>query len=240
MINDKRPRKPEFEKVLTLEELNQEIEKRVNKITEEFNEGFHFVKKCSKSVTVFGSARTLEHEYDYKMARELGYRVAKELGYTVLTGGGPGIMEAANRGAFEAGGRSFGLTIKLPMEQTTNPYLTDHLDFYYFFSRKVSMTFAAEAYVYFPGGFGTLDELFEILTLVQTEKIEKLPIILIGKDYWQDLDKYIKDHLLGGDFEMIDKADLELYTITDDLDEALEIIKNAPIRVGTETNFENK
>lgn len=236
MLNDDRPRKPEFENVLTLKELNQEINKRVNKITEEFTAGFHFIDKCSKSVTIFGSARTLEHEHDYKLAKELGYRISKELGYTIVTGGGPGIMEAANRGAFEAGGPSFGLTIKLPMEQTTNKFLTDHFDFYYFFSRKVSMTFAAEAYVYFPGGFGTLDELFEILTLVQTEKIEKLPIILIGKDYWQDLDKYLKDHLLGGDFEKIDAADLDLYKITDDLDEVLEIIKKAPIRIGTKTN----
>ncbi len=232
--NKIRPRKVAAKEILTLDGLNQEIDKRVNKITEEFSDGFHFVKTRSKSITVFGSARTLEDEKDYIMARELSYRAVKELGYSVVTGGGPGIMEAANRGAFEAGGRSYGLTIKLPMEQVTNKYLTDHLDFRYFFSRKVSMTFAAEAYVYFPGGFGTLDELFEILTLVQTEKIEKLPIILIGKVYWNDLDKYIKDHLLGGDFEKIDRSDLELYTITDSIDEALEIIRNAPTRVGTE------
>ena len=235
MIKDERPHKNSFDEILTLEKLNNQIDERIKTISQEFTDGFHFVKKCSKSITVFGSARTLENEEDYIKARELGFRTAKELGYTVITGGGPGIMEAANRGAYEAGGRSFGLTIDLPMEQVTNPYLTDHMDFRYFFSRKVSMTFSAETYVYFPGGFGTLDELFEILTLVQTEKIEDIPIVLVGKKYWEDLDKYIKEHLLGGDYEKIDKSDLNLYTITDDLDEVLQIIKNAPIRLGTVT-----
>ena len=234
MPEENRPRKNEMENVLTLEELNTEIDNKINKINQEFTEGFHFIKTTHKSITIFGSARTLEHEYDYKMARELAYRASKEQGFTVVTGGGPGIMEAGNRGAYEAGGKSFGLTIKLPMEQTTNKYITDHYDFYYFFSRKVCLTFSAEAYVYFPGGFGTLDELFEILTLVQTEKIEKIPIILFGKEYWKDLDVYIRKHLLGGDFEKIDKQDLDLYTITDDIDEALSIINKAPIREGTE------
>jgi uncharacterized protein (TIGR00730 family) len=137
-------------------------------------------------------------------------------------------MEAGNRGAHEAGGESLGLTIKLPMEQVTNPFLTEHLDFNYFFSRKVCMTFSAEAFVYFPGGFGTLDELFEILTLVQTGKIPKTPIILFGKKFWKNLDKFIKKNLLKS--EKIDKVDLNLYTITDDINEVLEIIKNAPLR----------
>jgi uncharacterized protein (TIGR00730 family) len=229
-----RPRKQTSSEVLTLEKLNEQINSRIDRIQQEFSNGFDFVKKCSKSITVFGSARTLPDEYDYKMARELGYRVAKELDYAVITGGGPGVMEAANRGAHEAGGKSLGLTIKLPMEQVTNPYLTDHLDFDYFFSRKVSMSFSAETYVYFPGGYGTLDELFEILTLVQTEKIEPTPIILFGKKYWKNLDKFIKKNLLKGDFAKIDEKDLDLYTITDSIDEALEIIKNAPIRLGTE------
>lgn len=233
-MSDKiRPRKQESREVLTLEKFNNEINERMNRINKEFEEGFHFVKKCAKTVTVFGSARTLENEHDYIKARELGYRVAKELDYSIVTGGGPGIMEAANRGAHEAGGRSFGMTIKLPMEQVTNPYLTDHMDFAYFFSRKVMLTFAAETYVYFPGGFGTLDELFEILTLIQTEKIEQTPIILFGKKYWKDLDRYIKKNLYKGDFPKIDKTDMDLYTITDDIDEALEIIRKAPIRLGT-------
>jgi hypothetical protein len=229
-----RPRKVVQNEILTLEELNKQINERVDRIRDEFVEGFNFVKKCSTSVTVFGSARTLPKEHDYKVAQELGYRIAKELGYAVITGGGPGIMEAANRGAHEGGGKSLGLTIKLPMEQTTNPYLTDHLDFQYFFSRKVSMSFSAETYVYFPGGYGTLDELFEILTLVQTEKIEPTPIILMGKKYWKPLDKFIKKTLLNGDFPKIDKIDLNLYTITDSIDEAMEIIKNAPVRIGNE------
>jgi len=116
--------------------------------------------------------------------------VVKELSYPIFTGGGPGIMEGANRGALEAGGKSFGLTIELPHEQSTNPYLTKHLDFYYFFSRKVCMTFSAEAFIFFPGGVGTLDEFFEILTLVQTGKIEKLPIVLVGVEFWSKLDEF--------------------------------------------------
>ncbi|MDD3003247.1 MAG: LOG family protein, partial [Candidatus Shapirobacteria bacterium] len=129
-------------------------------------------------------------------------------------------------------GRSVGLTINLPMEQVTNPHLTDHLDFKYFFARKVCLSFSAEAYVYFPGGFGTLDELFEILTLVQTEKIAPVPIILFGKRYWKNLDKFIRKNLLKR--EMIDKTDVNLYTISEDIDEVIDIIKKAPVRRGFE------
>jgi uncharacterized protein (TIGR00730 family) len=232
MNNENRPRKVSTQETLNLEKLNEAINNRLDRIDKEFTDGMNFVKKCSKSVTIFGSARTLPEEQDYKTARELGYRIADELGYAVITGGGPGIMEAGNRGAHEAGGNSLGLTIKLPMEQVTNPFLTDHMDFNYFFARKVSMSFSAEAYVYFPGGFGTLDEFFEILTLVQTEKIEPTPIILFGKKYWSGLDKFIKKHLLKG--EKIDSQDRDLYTIVDNIEEALEIIKNAPIRTGIE------
>jgi uncharacterized protein (TIGR00730 family) len=226
-----RPRKDLQQETFNLEKINEAINNRLHLINKEFTDGFDFVKKHSRSVTIFGSARTLENEKDYIKARELGYRISKDLGYAVITGGGPGIMEAGNRGAHEAGGDSLGLTIKLPMEQVTNPYLSEHLDFKYFFARKVCMSFSAEAYVYFPGGFGTLDEFFEILTLIQTEKVEPTPIILFGKKYWQGLDKFIKKHLLKG--EKIDKKDVDLYTITDDIDEALEIIKKAPVRTGT-------
>ena len=146
----------------------------------------------------------------------------------VVTGGGPGIMEAANKGAFEAKGKSLGLTIKLPQEQTTNPYITNEVSFNYFFSRKVCLSFSAEAYLFFPGGFGTLDELFEILTLVQTRKIEKVPIILVGNDYWTALDAFIKEHLLSK--EMIDSEDITLYSISENEDEIIEIIRNAPVR----------
>ena len=137
-------------------------------------------------------------------------------------------MEAANCGASEAEGKSVGLTIRLPKEQIKNGCMNDHMDFYYFFSRKVCLSYAAEAYVYFPGGFGTMDELFEILTLVQTKKIDKVPIILFGKEYWNGLDDFIKEHLLKS--EKIEEIDTKLYTITDSMDEVVEIVKNAPIR----------
>jgi uncharacterized protein (TIGR00730 family) len=138
-------------------------------------------------------------------------------------------MEAANKGAFEAGGKSIGFTIELPHEQKDNPYLTGKVDFNFFFSRKTMMSFAAEAYIFFPGGFGTFDELFEILTLVQTGKIERVPIVLVGKEYWNILDDLIKKEMLEH-HKTIEKDDMALYVITDDEDEVFEIIKNAPVR----------
>ena len=213
---------------LTLSQINEQIENRVEHISDEFTQGFDFLKTCEKSVTFFGSARAKEGDKDYEEARILAGRISKELGHAIVTGGGPGIMEAANRGAYEANGKSIGLTIYLPMEQVTNPYLSAHLGFHYFFVRKVCLTYAAEAYVYCPGGFGTMDEFFEILTLVQTNKIEKVPIILFGSDYWKPLEGFIKEELLKN--KRVDKSDLNLYTITDDKDKILEIIKNAPIR----------
>ncbi len=201
---------------------------RIELISKEFRNGFNFIKDYSKSVTFFGSARFKEDDLYYQKARSIGARIAKELGYSIFTGGGPGAMEGANRGAFEAGGQSFGLTIELPTQQSTNPYLTGHLDFYYFFVRKVCMTFSAEAFVFFPGGFGTLDEIFEILTLVQTGKIEKLPIILVGAEYWNNLDNFLKKEILSRN--LIDAEDVSLYTITDDEDQIIDIIRNAPVR----------
>lgn len=232
MNQEDRPHKPLPEEPLTLEEINKHLDLRVDKIEKEFEDGFNFIKTYSKSVTFFGSARTLETEGDYIKTRNLAKRISEELGYTIVTGGGPGVMEAANRGAMDAKGESLGLTIKLPKEQVTNPYLTKEQQFYYFFSRKVCMSFAAEAYIFCPGGFGTLDELFEILTLVQTGKIENVPVILYGADYWNSLDKLIKEKLLSG--EKISEKDLKLYTITDDENEILEIVKKAPIRKGME------
>ncbi len=227
-----RPHKIETPEILTLKKLDESINNRILNIKNEFTSGFDLIKQFPKSVTVFGSARTLHEEKDYQKAQELTRRIAEELNYVVVTGGGPGIMEAANSGAFGVNGRSVGLTINLPMEQVTNPHLTDHLDFKYFFARKVCLSFSAEAYVYFPGGFGTLDELFEILTLVQTEKIAPVPIILFGKRYWKNLDKFIRKNLLKR--EMIDKTDVNLYTISEDIDEVIDIIKKAPVRRGFE------
>ncbi len=214
---------------ITLHEVEEEIGKRVSTIDAEFNRGFEFIKDQPKSVTFFGSARLPETNEYYQKARSIGNKLAKE-GYSIVTGGGPGIMEAGNRGAFEAEGRSLGLNIKLPHEQVRNPYLTDSVEFYYFFTRKVMMSFSAEAYIFFPGGFGTLDEFFEIITLVQTNKIECVPIILVGNDYWNDLFAYIKKQMLP--LKMIEPSDLDLVTITEDEDQIVDIVKKVPIRVG--------
>lgn len=213
----------------TLEILEKEAKRRGARINKEFLNAFTFIKKTDRSVTFFGSARSEQSNKHYKQARNLAEKVVKELGYSVVTGGGPGIMEAGNRGAKEAGGISIGFNIILPFEQIKNEYVTESLDFYYFFSRKVALYFSAEAYVFFPGGFGTLDELFELLTLVQTQKISKVPVIMIGKDFWDPLNTFIRKQLYNA-HKSIDLKDMDLYTITDDLDKAIDIIRRAPIR----------
>ncbi len=209
-------------------EINQNIHDHLNEIMKEFRVGFEELKKHPKSVSILGSARTTPASSHYKQAHELAYRIAKELGYAVVTGGGPGIMAAANLGAKEAGGASIGYTIKLPMEQSTNPYASTSVDFDYFFVRKTILTFAAEAYVFFPGGYGTLDEFFDIVTLIQTNKIPKVPLILIGKDYWNPFKSFIAEQMLDV-HHSIDIDDVHLFTITDNLNEAMEIIKTAPV-----------
>lgn len=215
---------------ITLHEVEEEIEKRLSLIDKEFSRGFDFIKGQPKTVTFFGGSRFPEENEYYQKARRIASKLS-ELGYSIITGGGPGIMEGANRGAFEAEGKSMGLSIKLPNEQVRNPYLTDSIDFYYFFTRKVMLAFSAEAYLFFPGGFGTFDELFEILTLVQTKKIEKVPIILVGSDFWGELEVFMKKYMLDKN-KTIDLQDLSLYTILDDEDEILKAIQSAPIRVG--------
>lgn len=222
-----RPHKHLSSKPLTLPELETQIKKRVSRISKEFLTGFDLIKDTPKTVTFFGSARTLCSEDDYQNAYALAKKIA-QLEYAIVTGGGPGIMEAANKGAHEVGGNSFGLTIQLPKEQTTNPYINKAINFDYFFTRKVALTYSAEAYVYFPGGFGTLDELFEILTLVQTHKIVPVPIILFGSYFWKPLEHFIREFLIKNG--KIDEADMKLFTITDSIEEAVEIVKNAPIR----------
>jgi uncharacterized protein (TIGR00730 family) len=221
-------------KPITLFEIGEAAKKRVAFISKEFTNGFEFIKNYPRSVTFFGSARTKNNEVYYEKAKGLAGRIVKDLHYSVITGGGPGIMEAANKGAFEAGGNSLGLTIDLPKEQLSNKYLTDKEDFHYFFSRKVCLSFSAEAYVFFPGGFGTLDEFLEILTLVQTSKIPRAPIILIGSSFWNPLDQLFKEVLLQN--KMVDEEDVSLYTISDDEDQILKIIKEAPIRLGIKYN----
>ncbi len=195
---------------------------RACRIFIEFIRGFralHFVGPC---VTVFGSARFKEGHKYYELARQVGAGCAK-LGFTTMTGGGPGIMEAANRGAREAGGRSIGCNIILPVEQRENPYLDKFVTFKYFFVRKVMLVKYSYAFVVMPGGFGTMDELFEALTLVQTKKIENFPVILMGIEYWQPMLDLIKDRFIK--FGTISPDDVNLMTITDDPQVALEAIR---------------
>ncbi len=194
---------------------------RVLKIAAEFIRGFrrlHFVGPC---VTVFGSARFKEDHRYYEMARDVSARISK-LGFTIMTGGGPGIMEAANRGARDAGGPSIGCNITLPMEQSPNPYLDRFVEFRYFFVRKVMLVKYSYAFVVMPGGFGTLDEVFETLTLVQTGKIRDFPIILMGKDYWEPLLTFFRERLITE--RTIDPRDLDLMLVTDSPEEAVDRI----------------
>ncbi len=186
------------------------------KIMADFVKGFDELGELGPAVTVFGSARTKEESKYYQMAMDLGKKLAAKR-FNVLTGGGPGIMEAANRGAFDGGGvESIGLNIDLPFEQTPNPYTTKEETFDYFFSRKVMLVKYSLAYVIFPGGFGTLDELFEALTLVQTRKVEGVRIFLVGEDFYNPLIDFIEECLISHD--MIDISDIKLITISDDLD----------------------
>ncbi len=200
-------------------------------IQEEFRQGIDMISEFTPSVTFYGSARLEETHPSYKQTRSLAYRISKELGYIILSGGGAGIMEAANRGAFEAGGKSVGLTIRLPNEQTTNKYVTDEIPFYFFFARQVSMSYMTEVCIFCAGGFGTLNELFEMLTLQQTGKIGKIPIILFGTEFWNPMDKLIKE-VLAEKYRTIHIEDTNLYTITDDEDEVLRIISKSRLRDG--------
>ena len=206
-----------------------ENEARLCIINEEFRQAFDFIANFPRSVSIFGSARFTEENEYYQKARSLAKRVVTELDYAVVTGGGPGIMEAGNRGAKEAGGASVGLAIQLPHEQVTNPYVTHELSFYYFFSRKVTLSYAAEAYVFFPGGFGTMDELFELLTLVQTGKISPIPVILYGAEFWEPMMRFIVEKMRD-EQATIDPHDLNLLTITDDEDLIIDLIRVAPLR----------
>jgi uncharacterized protein (TIGR00730 family) len=194
---------------------------RLVRITREFLRGFrelHFVGPC---VTIFGSARFDEGHRYYAMAREMGGRMAG-LGLTVMTGGGPGIMEAANRGAREAGGPSIGCNIQLPMEQRPNPYLDRFVEFRYFFVRKVMLVKYSYAFLVMPGGYGTLDELFEALVLIQTRKIQGFRVVLMGVDYWRPLLEFLSGPLLAA--RAISAEDLQLMHVTDDPEEATSII----------------
>lgn len=195
---------------------------RIFKIMSEFVQGFELLRKYGLAASVFGSARSTSDTHAYQEAERLGGLLA-ENGFAVITGGGGGIMEAANKGAFEAGGKSIGLNIRLPEEQSLNAYVNDAATFHYFFTRKVSLAFASEVYIYFPGGFGTLDEMFEIATLVQTKKIQNIPIVLVGREYWQPLLEYFKKVLLE-EKHTIGPDDLSLFNLVDSAEEAIEVI----------------
>lgn len=214
---------------LTLKMLNHLIKNRMSVSDKEFHQGYDLIKKYPRSVSILGSARFKPDNPYYKQAESLGRRIAQELKYTIVTGGGPGIMEAASKGAYEAGGQAIGFAIKLPKEQTVNNYLTDYVEFEYFFSRKTLLYFSAETYIYYPGGFGTMDEFFEIVTLVQTKKIPSVPVILVGKSFWQPLLELIHEQLLEAN-HTISPDDEMIYKIVDSEDEIIEIIKNAPFR----------
>jgi uncharacterized protein (TIGR00730 family) len=203
---------------------------RVFRIMSEFVDGWQFITDYKNTVSILGSARFAEDNKWYQVARQLGELLAKaKIG--VVTGAGPGIMEGGNRGAYEAGGESIGIAIRLPFEQRVNPYITKSQPFYYFFVRKVMLFYTAQAYVFFPGGFGTLDEFFELVTLVQTHKIdrESVPLILVGKDFWTPLTQYINDTVYEK-YQAIDKDDMKLYHLVDTAQEAFDIIASSPPR----------
>jgi uncharacterized protein (TIGR00730 family) len=202
---------------------------RVLRILGEFVEGFDTLADLGPAVSIFGSARTPEDDPMYQATIETA-RLLTEAGLVVITGGGPGIMEAGNRGAHEAGGNSIGLNIELPFEQNNNPYIGIPINFRYFFVRKTMFVKYAQAFVIFPGGFGTMDELFEALTLIQTGKITNFPVILFGSEYWSGLLKWLRETMLPGG--KISPADLDLITVTDSPEEVRDLIKDAMIQGG--------
>ncbi|MBX3282762.1 MAG: TIGR00730 family Rossman fold protein [Acidobacteria bacterium] len=194
---------------------------RVLRITSEFVSGFDDLATVTRGVSIFGSARTKPDDHYYKMARETGHLLG-EAGFDVITGGGPGIMEAGNRGALDAGGTSIGCNIELPMEQEPNPYQTRSLSFKYFFVRKTMFIKYSNAYVIFPGGFGTMDELFEPLTLIQTRKIRNFPVVLFGSQYWRGLLQWLTSTMLNE--RMINPDDLGLMYLTDSPKDTVDFI----------------
>ncbi len=226
---------------------DQELLKRLRKIVHELHpedteralaygydlgRGLKLLRTFPQGVTAFGSARVREGDKYYDKARELGGLLAQN-GQPVITGGGPGIMEAVNRGAYEYGGRSIGLNITLEHEQFANQYLTDMMEFRYFFARKVMLSMASKVYVYFPGGFGTMDEFTEILLLMQENKMPRMPLYLFGKSYWKPLDKFFRNRLLAN--KMAKASDMNIYKMTDDLND----IVRAANKIGHQKIQEN-
>jgi uncharacterized protein (TIGR00730 family) len=199
---------------------------QIFRIMSEFVQGYDNMARVGPCVSVFGSARTKPHNKYYKLATEIAFQLTKN-GYGVITGGGPGIMEAANKGAQAGGGRSVGLAITLPMEQSENPFIDNDklLKFDYFFVRKVMFMKYAQGFVVLPGGFGTLDELFEAITLIQTNKVEHFPIIMVGKKYWEPLVEWIKETMITKE-KNADEEDMNIFNVVDTSEEVVEIINN--------------
>ena len=210
---------------------------QIFKIMSEFVEGFDTMAKIGPCVSIFGSARTTEDSPYYHLAEKIAFQLTQN-GYGVITGGGPGIMEAANKGARRGEGKSVGLNIELPFEQSSNPYIDNDklINFDYFFVRKVMFVKYAQGFIVLPGGVGTLDELFEAITLIQTEKIGKFPIVLIGKSFWSGLIEWIKQVMLNKE-KNISSKDLDLFSVVDTSDEALEIINDFYKKYGLKPNF---
>jgi uncharacterized protein (TIGR00730 family) len=216
-----------YERQYVMDEFSVQESWRIFRIIAEFVDGFETMAEVFPGVSVFGSSSVAETDPIYEMSRHVGKLLAQN-GFSVITGGGPGVMEGANRGATEAGGKSVGLCIQLPQEQEANPYCNIRLDFRYFFIRKVMFVKYAVAYVILPGGFGTMDELFEAATLIQTHRIKPFPLILLGRAYWQDLMSWIKKTMLGK-HTMISPADTRLLQVVDDPEEAVALIKRIVI-----------
>ena len=198
--------------------LNAEDVERSLRYARDLERGLAKIRTYAQGVSVFGSARLPMDGKWCKLAEQLGYKLAQN-GHPVITGGGPSIMEAANKGAYEAGGRSIGLNIQLAHEQHINPYVTDEMEFHYFFARKVMLTLSSKVYVFFPGGFGTLDEFSEILILMQEGKMPKMPMFLIGKSFWKPLDHFFATKMTP--LKTINDKDRKIYRITDDIDEVV-------------------
>lgn len=212
-----------WERQYVINAINTQDSWRMFRIMAEFVDGFEILPDIEPAVSIFGSARVRPGDKHYTFTEELASKLAGK-GFSVVTGGGPGIMEAANKGAAEAGGKSVGLNIELPMEQKPNDFSNIKLNFRYFFCRKVMFVKYSMAYVVLPGGFGTLDELFEAVTLIQTDKIKPFPVILVGKDYWAGLMEWVREKLLVE--EKVSEDDMEIIKIEDDMERIVKIISD--------------
>ncbi len=221
---------PDTELPPSKEDFRETFQWRIFRIMAEFVEGFQFVTDFEKPIAIFGSSSFKEDSPDYQKARRLGNLLAKE-GFTAITGGGPGIMEAANRGAYEEGGESVGVNIQIEDGERANKYLKKSIGFYYFFTRKVMLSFGSSGYVFFPGGYGTLDEFFEMITLIQTKKISQdVVVVAVDKEFWEPLFSWLRSTVCQK-YKAIKEENLDIFKLVDTPEEALEIIKE---------NFESK